>query len=179
MQDKVDLALIDEILSGKKESFKVIIEHYQSLVYHVALRMLVVKEDAEEATQDCFIKAYRQLKSFKREAKFSTWLYRIAYNTCIDMTKSKHRKYQMQSTAIKDETLLIGTVVNDKKNIDFDVYFQKLPSRFRQIILLFYYNDYSYQEIAEIMDESIGNVKTLLFRARKELKNMMSLEKIG
>jgi len=83
--------LIERVKAGDKEAFTGLVDTYKNMVYTVCLRMLGSEADAEEAAQDVFIKAYRSIGSFQAKAKFSTWLYRIAYNNCISVIRKKVR----------------------------------------------------------------------------------------
>ncbi|MFO7909343.1 MAG: sigma-70 family RNA polymerase sigma factor, partial [Halomonas sp.] len=99
MQVLTDENYIERVLKGDKSSFAIIMERHKNMVFTIANRMLRNREEAEEITQDAFLKAYRSLKKFKKQAKFSTWLYKIVYNQCI----SELRKKKRMSYSIDDE----------------------------------------------------------------------------
>ena len=92
-----DQVYIDSILNGDANAFAVLVDRYKDLVYTLALRMMKHREEAEEVAQDTFIKVYKSLDKFKGESKFSTWIYRVAYNTCLDrLKKNKRQQYTVE-----------------------------------------------------------------------------------
>ncbi len=172
MSATVDIDLINRILAGDSAAFKNVIAAYQQLVFSVALKVLGNANDAEDATQETFIKAYKSLKNFRLESKFSTWLYRIAYNTCLDMNKLKHN--QSTFNTLESHEWKLSTESEQKADLlyDFDQALGQLSLKHRQVIVLFYYNQFSYKEIADIIEDSEGNIKTMLYRARQQLKTI-------
>lgn len=96
MQRKLEeediIGIISKVKQGQSQAFNILILTYEKEVFSLCLRILKHREEAEEAAQDCFIKAYKQIRSFKQEAKFSTWLYRIAYNNCLNKIKANKRR---------------------------------------------------------------------------------------
>ena len=95
-----DQVYINRILDGDTNAFTVLVDRYKDLVYTLAMRMMKNREEAEEVAQDAFIKTYKSLDKFKGESKFSTWIYRVAYNTCLDRLKKNKRT---QNTVTIDE----------------------------------------------------------------------------
>ncbi len=98
MKEEIEDIIIDKIIQGDKSACRIIIDKYKSFVFNLAFRIVNNREDAEEVTQDSFIKAFRYLESFNRKAKFSTWLYRITFNTAV----SKTRKKKVEKNSIND-----------------------------------------------------------------------------
>ena len=89
-----DQHYINLILNGNPNAFATLVDRYKNMVYTLALKMLTNKEEAEEIAQDTFVKAYHSLNKFKGESKFSTWIYKITYNTCLDRLKKNKKQFQ-------------------------------------------------------------------------------------
>jgi len=173
MQD--DKYYIDRILKGDANAYAVLVERHKQMIYTFALKMVKVPEDAEEIAHDAFVKAYQSLGSFKNQSKFSTWLYRIAFNESV----SRLRKKKLELVSI-DEPRFSFLEVSETENILNELNEQerqiivrnavdKLPDDERSLITMFYLQECSIKEIAEIMTYSESNVKVKLFRARKRL----------
>jgi RNA polymerase sigma factor (sigma-70 family) len=137
--------------------------------------MLKHREESEEVSQDTFIKVYKSLSKFNGESKFSTWIYRIAYNTCLDRIK-KNSKYnnnveinEITSNEISHTESIFDSLENKERSIIVKQCMDKLPEDERIIIHLFYFEELSLKEIVGIVSMTEGNVKVKLFRARKKL----------
>ncbi|MBK7096405.1 MAG: sigma-70 family RNA polymerase sigma factor [Saprospiraceae bacterium] len=172
MRSTEDTILIEKTLSGDLNSFERIVRKYNSIVFTLALRILKNREEAEETAQDVFMKAFRSLRSFNSKSKFSTWIYRIAYNESVNRLRSQ-KKYS--ETNELNENLQIGFYdprtehdTEDEKKIILDSLLT-LPETERIIITLYYYEDMPVKEIAEITGMTESNVKVRLFRSRQKL----------
>ncbi|MFP4046252.1 MAG: RNA polymerase sigma factor [Bacteroidales bacterium] len=177
MSDFGDEYYIERILNGDQSSYALLVERYKNMVFTIAIRMLKNHELAEEVSQDAFLKAYKSLKQFQKKSKFSTWLYRIVYNQCI----SELRKQKQNTMSIDDESssksvLNIEDTLNKTEgleNEDRKYYIEKalsyLPEDDRMIITLFYQNEMTTEEIANIVNLSVSNVKVKLYRSRNKL----------
>jgi RNA polymerase sigma-70 factor (ECF subfamily) len=181
MTNQADLALIDRILAGEQQLYGGLIDRYKSYTFTIAFRILQNKPEAEEAAQDAFIKAFHHLKGFNRQAKFSTWLYRIAFNTAISYKrKHKHQFQSIESTVIEysqeGESMLEK---NDRKKY-LGLAMAKLNESDRTALTLFYMQEFSLEEIAEIMSMQANTIKVRIHRARQrvadELKNILQKE---
>lgn len=176
MQPEADRQLIEKVLNGNIHSFNHLINMYKRQVFHLSLKMLSVKEEAEEVAQDVFVKVHHQLGKFKGESKLSTWIFRITYNECISKIR-KNRKHQNQQNI---EDYEFGFVEKGYQEIDerersalLERCLDELDDENRAIVVMFYYHDYSVEEIADITGLTGTNVKTRLFRARKCLLYVM------
>ena len=181
MQSKfTDIALIDQTLSGNQSAYGELVKRHQRFVFTLAMRFAKNREDAEEIAQDCFIKAYRSLEIFKRESKFSTWLYTIVYTTAMTAL----RKKRVDTTSIDDEDTYIqientsaGFDINNAENRSRSFYLNQaitqLSSDDAAIITLFYKGEQSLEEIAQTLGIETNNVKIKLFRARQRLKEKL------
>ena len=189
-----DRAIVQKILAGELNAFEIIVNNNQKLVAHVVFKMVHQTADREEVCQDVFIKVYENLKSFQFNSKLSTWIARIAYNTCLNyLQKKKLPLYEDISAKYEDsehEPVSEGFVENIwggsanpevtamqqqtsahlKKEID------RLPAQYRTIITLYHLDEMSYQEIGQVLNMPEGTVKSYLFRARRMLKDKL-LEK--
>jgi RNA polymerase sigma-70 factor (ECF subfamily) len=141
-------------------------------------RILKNEMEAEEAVQDAFLKAYNSLNSFRKESKFSTWLYRIVYNTGLTIVAGKKRKIEKEMSSI-DDVLHLGLYDDEiySKSRDVKEYLsnmvEKLPVRNALVLILFYIDNFSLNEISQVMGISLVNTKVLLHRARNSLKDML------
>jgi len=173
--------LIEEILSGNQKAFQTFIETYQRLVSHVVFRMVPDEADREDLCQDIFLKIYKNLPEFKFNSKVSTWIARIAYNTCVNyLEKRKLPLFEDLSTERISLDNLSGTLVApdeyaEERDISqrLKIEIEKLPVHFRTILTLFHLESMSYHEIGDIMKLPEGTVKSYLFRARKSLKERL------
>ncbi len=170
--------LIARIQSGDDDAFLHLIERYKRLVYNVVFRMVQNDADREDLCQDIFVKVYQNLGGFQYESKLSTWIARIAYNTCINALKKK-KVPLYDDHALEGDSLEKVTANSEKpdevtEERDLSARLQreieKLPAKYKTILTLYHVEEMSYAEIAEIMNLPEGTVKSYLFRARKLLK---------
>jgi RNA polymerase sigma-70 factor (ECF subfamily) len=176
-----DKQIIQEVLSGKTSTFKILVEKYQRLVAHVVFRMVSNTEEREDICQEVFIKVYSNLNKFRFEAKFSTWIARVAYNTCINNLEKKkaslYDDFVGEGGSIEDyfdnRTSPSGSTEAQETSECLKEEIEKLPISYRAILTLFHLEGMSYLEIGEVMDLPEGTVKSYLFRARKKLKELL------
>lgn len=174
-----DQFYITKILDGDTTAFAVLVNRYKNMVFTLTLRMLKNKEEAEEVSQDTFVKIYKYLNKFKGDSKFSTWVYRIAYNSCLD----RIRTYKTQNDTIGiDEftenqvrTLETAFDIMDRADRQKSVKecLERLPPDDSALITLFYYEELSLEEISKIVNLDSNNIKVKLFRARKRLATIL------
>jgi RNA polymerase sigma-70 factor (ECF subfamily) len=177
-----DQVYIEKIINGDTNAFSILVERYKDLVYTLAIRMVKHKEEAEEITQDTFIKAYKSIHKFKGDSKFSTWIYRVAYNTCLDAIK-KHKKLQ-SNVPINEYTEHEVKAINNaldimeakERSVVIKNCIEKLPSEDAFLMTLYYYEELSLDEIADITGLKANNVKVKLFRSRKKLATILKKE---
>lgn len=175
MTTKDDHIYIDQILNGDANAFAIVVDRYKNLVFTLTLRMLKNREEAEEASQDTFIKVFKSLHSFKGESKFSTYIYRVAYNTCLDRIK-KNKKYQ-NDVAIDEFTEHQVMTIDNALNTLTETEYQKsikdcialLPEMDGFLLTLYYFEDLSLTEIATVVNLEANTIKVKLFRSRKKL----------
>ncbi|OQY05878.1 MAG: hypothetical protein B6I20_00290 [Bacteroidetes bacterium 4572_117] len=179
--DKIDdQYYIKKVKAGQADAFRFLVERHKTIVYNIVLRITRNNEDAEEVAQDVFLKAYKSINSFKGDSKFSTWLYRIAYNMAI----SKVRKKKLPTSNIDDYELAdneIKHVYEDFESIensDKKKYLRKaidsLSTDDSLVITLYYLNEHSIEEICELTNMGKSNIKVRLYRARKKMFSYLS-----
>ena len=170
---------IDKVLAGESEAFGFLVDAYKNMAFTLALKLVKNREDAEELSQDSFIKAYQKLDTFKGDSKFSTWLYSIVYRNSISFLRKKKLDYtDLDHVSFKiAEDSQVSDPINILKYEEQKKYVQKALDRLPEIdaflITLYYLNESSVEEIEEITGLSNSNVKTKLFRARKKLQESL------
>lgn len=170
--------IIGQVLSGKTEAFAYFLDTYGQQVFALIVRMVSSPEYAEELTQDTFMKAFRHLDSFAGESSFSTWIYRIAYNTALLAVRKKHdevlmiddRQWERVSETEIDEAL---DEDSEERIACLQAALLKLTPEERALVTLFYEEDKSIDEIAGILKQTVANVKVKLYRVRKKLYVLM------
>ena len=179
-EDQTDLELMDKVLSGNTAAFSELVTRHQRYVFTLALRFTQSREDAEEISQDVFVKAYRSLADFRGDSKFSTWLYTIVTTTCITFLRKK--KLDVQSLdnekvfAVADniDSGMRANQVEQKSKVNMvNKAIGLLSPDDAQIITLFYKAEQSLDEIATIMGMETNAIKVRLHRARTRLKDKM------
>jgi len=184
-----DNELVDLVREKKPERYAEIIERYQGKLFAYLYRLVGNREEAEDLLQDVFIKAYKNLRSYDSSRKFSSWVYRIAHNEAVNYIKRKSLKRfisweDISSTKDKLESSSMEDGADDawirKEAInDVDQAINSLPIKYKQVLLLRYFSDKSYEEISEILGKPVNTVGTLINRAKKKLSEEMErLKKI-
>lgn len=184
----MELLYIKQILAGDISKFSYFVERYKNMAFSIAFRIINNKEDAEEAVQDSFLKAYKALPKFRQEAKFSTWFYKIVVNTSLTKVKSKVESTygidadEISYTLIENIESIYHYLVHEERKKFINLALETLDREARLLLTLYYLNENSIAEIAEITDISQENIKMKLHRARKKmfmvLSKLLKLEKI-
>ena len=178
MKKLTDIEIIDSVLKGNQGDFALLIDRYKDKAFSLLKRLLKNEMDAEDALQDSFMKAFNSLSSFRKDSKFSTWFYRITYNTGLTMAASKKRKIEQEMSSI-DDHFNLGDYDNEIYSATTSAreyilkMVDKLPIRNALVITLFYIDDMSLKEISEVMDISLVNTKVLLHRSRNSLRDLL------
>jgi len=174
-----DQVYIEAILNGDANAFTVLVDRYKDLVFTLALRMMKHTEEAEEAAQDTFIKAYKSLNKFKGDSKFSTWIYRVAYNTCLDrLKKNKRQQYTVEINEYTEHQVktldnALDQIEAKEKQQAIQDCLDLLPSEDSFLLTLYYFEELSLEEIGKIVSLKPNNVKVKLFRGRKKLATIL------
>jgi RNA polymerase sigma-70 factor (ECF subfamily) len=175
-----DLILIKATLEGNKASFATLVEDYQDFVFTIAFKILRKREEAEEAAQDTFLKAYKSLGSFEGKSKFATWLYQIAWRTAIDKNRGKTlKKVSLDDSNVFTEISDNGISASESLHTQtqrqvIQQALEKLKPEDAALINLYYLNEQSVKEICEITGQTESNIKVRLFRLRDTLKNQLT-----
>ena len=175
-----DTELISKILQGEQSFFAQLVERYQNYVFTLVLRFTDSREDAEEISQDIFVKAYRSLADFRGESKFSTWLYTIVRTSCITFL----RKKKLDITSIDNERTFLqlenresgftaNSIEQKSRHAMVNEAIRLLSPDDAQLITLFYKGEQSLEEIGKVMGLEANTVKVKLHRARHRLKEKM------
>ena len=182
-------ALIAAFQSGEKDAFDRLVLKYQNRVFNLCYRFVGNYEDANDCAQAAFVKAYRALKKFRFDSSFSTWLYRIAVNTCKNRLKSSEYRYSRKmvqlvnsssakedcSVEIGDESLSPVTMLERKESgIIIQEAIDSLPEDQKEVVILRDIEGLSYEEIARVSGQSPGTVKSRLARAREKLREKLT-----
>lgn len=181
-----DEEILREYIHGNREhASKVFVERFKRFVYSVALRYVKNKEDAEDITQDVFIKAHTYIHSFRKDSSLQTWLYRITINVCSTATKKKKRRSDI---AVEQQEytpeLVVTDTMPDKSTEDkeFRVFFEscmaKLPEKQRETFILRHVEELSYEEISDMLGTSIGGLKANYFQAVQKLAQIIKPNKV-
>ena len=181
-----DRELIVKSQNGDVAAFESLVKQHQVVAYNVALKILGNQEDAKDATQEALIKVFKNLASFKAEAQFSTWLYRIVVNTCNDyLRKERSRKHFSLDKEMETEDGTLKREVSDDRMTPEKVYeandlrekvqmaIQALPEQQRTVVVLRDIEGMSYDVIASMLDLPVGTVKSRINRGRDALKQML------
>jgi RNA polymerase sigma factor (sigma-70 family) len=178
MKDLSDLEILESIRNGNYSDYALLIDKYKNRAFSMLTRMLKNEMDAEEVLQDSFLKAFNGLKNFKNEAKFSTWFYRIVYNTALTRLSGKQRKIESEMSSIDDQLELQSDYdFENSEKADLNKFInemiKQLPPKYATVINLFYIDGMSCEEISEVMNNTVSNVKVILHRSRNALKDLL------
>ena len=179
MNTEPDEFYISQTLNGDVNAFAFLVEKYKHMVFTLAIRIIKNREEAEEISQDVFVKSFQKLSNFKGDSKFSTWLYKIAYNTSLD--ELRRNKKHVRSENI--ENINDGDLENVQDALEFlqeeerkkviKKALLKLDEVQRTILTLFYFEEQSLEEISKVVNLTANNVKVKLYRSRKKLASIL------
>jgi RNA polymerase sigma factor (sigma-70 family) len=171
-----DDTFLEKAIRGDKDGIEYLVKTYQNLAYTIAVKIVLNKEDAEEVVQDSFMKAFASLSKFRMASKFSTWLYRIVYNTAITRITSK----KIETIALNDpfengqylttDNREWNLLIQDERKKYIDLALEQLSQDDRLIITLYYIGEKDISEICEIMGIGKSAIKMRLLRGRKQLE---------
>ena len=178
-----DRRLIADCLGGRRDAFGELVSRYQARLYNAAVRLVNSPEDAADVVQDAFLSAYQALHTFKGDAEFFTWLYRIAFNTAISLKRKRRPSVSLDahtretgldpddpSEYVKPSTALERT--EDEQRLQYAI--AKLSAEHRDVLLLKDIEGFKYEEIAEVLGVPIGTIRSRLHRARLELRDLLA-----
>lgn len=180
MADPRDEELVALAESGDPVAFGVLVSRHKRMVFNIAWRMLRNRQDAEDAAQEAFLRAFRSLSTFRGQARFSSWLYRIATNVCLSALQSPcaNRAFLDLEETPASEALDVADSgpgpqeIADRQDLSQRVLelVGALPPKYRAVLTLYYLREQSYEEVADILGVPLGTVKTHLYRAKGLLR---------
>lgn len=175
MNFREDFFYINRILQGDSSAYSALVDKHKEMVFTISVKIVRNRQDAEEIAQDVFVKAFHALPTFKGDAKFSTWLYRIAYNTAISATRKKKIAFtviddKMIESYTTDQIIRMVSEHSESEQIDaMNSLMDKLPEEENLLLTLFYKKERNIAEISGITGLSESNVKVKLYRIRKKM----------
>lgn len=185
-----DLSLVDAAILGDQSAYAELMDRYRESIYYMMLKMVKNADDADDLTIEAFGKAFNRLQQYSPSYAFSTWLFKIASNNCIDFIRKKRIKVTSMDTGIKTsdgEVIFFDaqsntrnpeeTAMHKQKVLHMRELVSKLKPRYRLLVEKRYFEELSYEEISEELNLPLGTVKAQLFRARDFLANMMAKTK--
>ena len=177
----MDLEILKHISSHQnEEAFKLLVSYYHQKIYWQIRRMVLIHEDADDVTQNVFIKIYQNLDTFKNEAKLSTWIFRITYNETINFinknAKDKNVSFEDYSNSVANE--LSSDEYYDGNEIDLKLQkaIANLPEKQRIVFMMKYYDELKYEQISEILGTSVGGLKASYHHAVTKIKEFLEVE---
>ncbi len=176
---------INEVIKGDQDAFEEIVTLFQHRLYHVCYRMLSNRQEAEDIAQEAFVRAYINIHTFDQKRKFSTWIFRIATNLCIDRIRKKKPDYYLDANVPGTEGLTMYSQIaaneplpeeqvaqmETQERIQYEI--GQLSDKYRSVIILRYLEELPLQEISEILELPLGTVKTRVHRGRAALRKQM------
>ena len=162
---------------GEREAFDRLVERYQRDVYRLCFRYVNNHHDASDMAQEVFLKAYRALAKFRGDSSFSTWLYRIAVNTCLNFRAARKAPAEELSEHVADGRMpVVERLERDERSQRVRKAVARLPEKQRATLILKVYQDLTHEEVARILGSSVGTVKANLFHALANLRKMLGQE---
>lgn len=179
-----DEELLAQVLDGDTDAFRELVVRHQPLIYTLCLKMLGDREEAQDAAQEAFLQAYRSLPDYQGEARFRSWLYKIAANKCIDIRRKKARRAAIAPMTPLQEDLPTRSddptpeerLLASERIRELQALVDSLPEKYRDVVILYHYNRLSYREISEILGIEAKSVETRMSRAKKMLRDLLRKE---
>ena len=180
-----DSSLIDLVRSGHPEIYEEIVKRYEKKLFSYVYRLVGNKEETEDILQNVFVKAYRNIRTFDIERKFSSWIYRIAHNEAINFLKKRSKKKFVSWEDIvtskdkmetkSEERSPIDLWIRKESRIEMQEALSRLPEKYREVLKLRYFSEKSYDDISRIIGSPVNTVGTLINRAKKKLMTIINI----
>lgn len=171
-----DNYLIDKVLGGDSRAFGALVSRTEALVAQIVCKMVSHAEDRRDLAQDIYLKTFKNLSTFRRQSKFSTWIATIAYNTCISHLEKRRLPVVEPETAEIIHTETTDALLLKQRAAILTAEIEQLSPVFRTLITLYHKEELGYEEIAQITSLPVGTVKSYLFRARKRLRDNLLVQ---
>jgi RNA polymerase sigma-70 factor (ECF subfamily) len=181
MAAKTDLELVEVFCQGDVTGFNELVRRYQEKVYWIARRVVGTHADADDVVQDVFVKVYERLKDFRAESGFYTWLYRITVNVSLNALRKKRVRDFIQYDEMEDILESDGgsadkPVLDDEYLRILEEAIRRLPAKQKLVFTMRYYDEVSYDEMAKILNKSVGGLKANYFHALKKIQTYVKNE---
>ncbi len=184
LRDADDIRIVAQVINGHVEAFSALVLHYQDRVFQTIYSMVGDRDEADDLAQDVFVKALRSLHLFRGQSRFYTWLYRIAVNRCLDHIKSRQLRVFVRENDGEVDVAVLEAQISVGKATDQEVSQNEIqailenallniPEEYRIAFVLREIDGLTYEEISEVLDCSVGTVKSRLFRARSRLQVLL------
>ena len=180
MPDYSDHHIVEKVLAGDSHAFRHLVERHQGFVYRLAYRFTGTVDDAEDITQEAFIRLWKNLSRYRAEVKLTTWLYKIVTNLCLDFLKSRHKRATKHMVDVNDQWQIASTFTTDQSmiNQELRVAVEKLTAdlspKQKAVFILRDMEEVEMSEIALILSMDPGQVKSNLYYARKKVSEMIT-----
>jgi RNA polymerase sigma-70 factor (ECF subfamily) len=180
-----DAAVIGLVLDGYTHAFSELVDRYRDEVFGMAVRFSLNQSDAQDISQEIFIKVFKNLHKYNGASKFSTWLYKLSYNQCIDWVRKNRRHYASSNIELEEFEIADcragpeDELLEKQKRETLRKAVYELKDKYRNILILFYYQSLSYEDISEILSMPVKTVETQLYRARQQLRKKLAGELTG
>lgn len=171
-QDADDAAIVEQCLSGETAAFEALVARYQGVLYTVAVRMLGNREEARDATQNAFVKAFERLGTYDPSYRFFSWIYRILANDCLNTIRARKAEEPV-TPDLPLSAVPIDRLEQDQRRTAVQAALQRLSPDYREVIVLRHFADLSYDEIAATLGIPAKTVKSRLYSARQQLGTLL------
>jgi RNA polymerase sigma-70 factor (ECF subfamily) len=172
-QDDADAALVSRALDGDTVAFEELVHRYQRVLFTVALRMLGDYDEANDATQNAFIRIYRRLSSYDRTYRFFSWAYRIVVNECLNARRARRVSERLEDDVLADGAGPADSLEAEERRRAVQFAILALPPMYRQVVVLRHFTGLSYEEISDATGVAVKTVKSRLHTARQRLARML------
>jgi len=172
-----DIDLIKECLDGKQESFATLVTRYKRFVYSIVYKYFKDVDDINDISQEAFLKIYKSMGQYNPEYKFSTWIAKITVNLCLDVLRKKKMHFvpmEEVEMVLKDNNTPETAYVERERTLQVQSAINKLPEKYKEVVLLYHEDGASYKEISEILNQPLSIIKNRLHRARLILRESFS-----
>jgi RNA polymerase sigma-70 factor, ECF subfamily len=164
-----DRKVIERVLNGESDAFNILVRQWEKPIYNFILRMINDRDEAMDLCQDCFMKAYRELRTLKDRDRFSSWLYRIAHNTCLSRLRKDNGKVWVEIDANTG-----GKHVPVENRLAIEKALGQLPEDQREVVILKVFQSLKFDEIAAIQGAPVSTVKSRLYMAFEKLRSILA-----
>jgi RNA polymerase sigma-70 factor, ECF subfamily len=176
-----DEEIVRLVIDGHTQAYSILVDKYKNMIFDLCYKYTYDYTEAQDLSQDIFIKAYRKLYTFKNSSSFSTWFYRIGINTCIDWTRKKKKQKNMNvvdedgylEVLPSNDPALEDIVIDKEKRQLVRNAISNMSEKYKTVVILYNYKNLSCMEISQILDVPVKTVETRLYRAKKILKNKL------